>query len=169
MKNEFHIMNLTPKGWHAKIGRFFENVRPHLHQPSGRFESSEAFGPEITKSASDILIREADFAFPETTIDHLNTEAHNMTAIFLVSHPRETPLPRSLDENIPDEWNYGGVISKVIVEEREHFMKSIALLNEHIANLEKVQKRGPSERNFWNAIKSLTRPAGWSVDRPASH
>jgi 2-polyprenyl-3-methyl-5-hydroxy-6-metoxy-1,4-benzoquinol methylase len=29
IKNEFHVTNLTPRGWYSKISRFFENVACH--------------------------------------------------------------------------------------------------------------------------------------------
>jgi arylsulfatase A-like enzyme len=100
-----------------------------------RFESSEAFGPEIAKPAGEILIREHDFIFPETTVDDLNSQPHNMTAVFIADSPRAESLQRSPDENIPDHWHYGTVVAKVIAEEREHFMKSIRALDDHIAEL----------------------------------
>jgi SAM-dependent methyltransferase len=128
IKNPFHITNLTPRGWHAKIGRFFDQVQPRLHRPGGRFASSVMFEPELTKSPAEIQIRQADFDFPETDIDDLNTQAHNMTAVFIVSSPRISVRPPSAAEDLPRDWYHGALVGEIIAEEREHFERIIASL-----------------------------------------
>jgi SAM-dependent methyltransferase len=105
IKNEFHVTNLTPRGWYSKISRFFENVACHQHRPGGRFEREAEY-------------RERDFIFPETSLDDMNTQADNMTAIFVATMPRETPLPYDPAQEIPYDWRYGAIVASVIAEER---------------------------------------------------
>jgi SAM-dependent methyltransferase len=137
IKNVFHVMNLTPQGWENKIRRFFSRIECRIHRPGGKFETPEAYSPELTKSADDILIREHDFIFPVTTIADLDKQQNNMTAIFLASHARDQILPPHLNEQIPADWHYGSVVAKVITEERKHFTQSIRLLDAHIEELNK--------------------------------
>lgn len=128
-------MNLTPLGWYTKLGRFFHSIQPRLHRPGGEFSTPEIYEPELTKAPTDIQIRQSDFIFPETDIEDLNSQNHNMTAVFIVSGARDTVLPPSPGEDLPRDWHYGSLVGEIIAEERAHFEGIIAALNTQLSQI----------------------------------
>lgn len=119
LQNVFHVTNLTPWGWHSKINRYFENLRCFIHRATGIFADHQRNMEEISRPLEDVTIRETDFSFVETTINHLNSEENNITAVLVASRPRNQILQPTVDEQIPYEWFSGQIISRLIAKERE--------------------------------------------------
>jgi 2-polyprenyl-3-methyl-5-hydroxy-6-metoxy-1,4-benzoquinol methylase len=142
LKNEFHVTNLIPLGWHTKISRFFRDVRCFLHLPDANC---------INKGSGDFIPSETSFLYQECTIGELNASPFNITAIFVASTPREKVLPGFFEEQqIPDSWHYGKLIAQAVRESRETFGASlraqIEALQEALVRAE--QRATESERHI---------------------
>jgi SAM-dependent methyltransferase len=119
IRNVFHITNLTPLGWFAKLARHFSVVRSFRHWPCGVFAPEERVLADIPLPADHTTIRETDFALEEMPIDRLNTLPQNIGAVFIAEQPLNRALPESVLEFVPQEWCAGAIVSKVIQSERE--------------------------------------------------
>ncbi len=119
IKNVFHAMNLTPKGWYHKLARYFEHVECHLHQHNAEWVDPQKHMKEFGRPANEVTIREIDFIFPKASLAILNQERSNITAAFVARTPRREILASSPEEHIiPYQWHYGSIIAEVIKEER---------------------------------------------------
>jgi len=134
LKNIFHVMNLTPAGWQAKLERFFGKVESFAHLPSGKFTDPKVLAAELKLPADQGTIRETDFSFPPTPMAEFVPTLPTWTALYLAREPRAQVLPPTLAEHIPAGWHYGTVIADVIKSERaeaEAGRKEIAHLAQH--------------------------------------
>lgn len=118
LRNIYHVTNLTPLGWHTKIGRFFAEVQPYHHGMTPPFDTHEALQGQFALGGA-ATIRPADFTFTPTDIATLNGNPYNITAIFVARQPRATALPPSLDEELPREWHAGTVYARILAAEME--------------------------------------------------
>lgn len=114
IENEFHVHHIPPTAWHAKLSRFFEMVQCHAHYGVGRFSTIEALSREAALPDGETAMRETDFAFPEIAADRLLTERSSASAIYVCRAPRSKPLPASLTERTPPEWQEGAAAARVI-------------------------------------------------------
>lgn len=113
MANEFHVHHIPPTAWRAKLHRFFEEVQCHGHFGAGRFASSEAIVREAALPERQGSMRETDFTFPPVEAERLMM-GDSVSAIFVCRHPRTEPLPASLTERTPPEWQEGAAAARVI-------------------------------------------------------
>lgn len=118
IRNVHHVTNLTPLGWHTKIGRYFGAVDCHRHAATGRFADPRRIQAELAAGPGETTVRESDFTFPACTLDELNTRTDNITAIFLAREPRAAALPESDAERLPANWHLGTIVSRVVQAER---------------------------------------------------
>lgn len=100
LENPYHINNLTPPAWIAKMRRFFESAQGYRHwlEPEWLTPANEqAFRNDM---------REHHFTFTERSDAEMMTEIKTMTTIVVARKPRSKPLPKSPDEMAyPAEWN----------------------------------------------------------------
>lgn len=93
-KNLYHINNIPPSAWVAKLGRFFHEVRVFRHWVV----------PERLDAAGEIVRTDPapdDFVFTEIATPDVTT----ITSVFLALRPRETVLPADPEaERCPAAW-----------------------------------------------------------------
>ena len=117
IRSPFHVHHIPPTAWHAKLSRFFSTVHCHKHIGAGIWSDDARMLAESTAPAEQVTIRETDFAFPEVTIDELNTPP-GITAIFVCRMPRAEPGPETLAERTPAAWREGTAAAQAIAELR---------------------------------------------------
>jgi SAM-dependent methyltransferase len=93
-RNIFHVTNIPPRSWAAKLARGFHEVRQYRHWVVPRLITSTG---DLDREAA----RQGDFTFA-TTEDH---DIRTITAIFVARRPRRPPLavPQA-DEGCPPAW-----------------------------------------------------------------
>lgn len=134
LKNVFHVMNLTPAGWQAKLERFFEKVECYAHFSGGRFADPAIRNAEWKLPPEEVTMRETDFVFPPTRATDFAPTLETWTALYVAREPRSEALPQTLAEQIPAAWHYGSLVADVIKAERaeaEACRKEIAHLTQH--------------------------------------
>jgi SAM-dependent methyltransferase len=99
LANRYHVNNLTPLGWFAKLGRFFHTVQGYRHWVKPCWVGNDGTPKDRTLTAEETSIREADFTFEEMSIEELNSCTHNVTAVFVAREPRGSPLPARVEES----------------------------------------------------------------------
>lgn len=93
-RNIFHINNVPPWAWQAKLGRHFESVQRHRHwvrpakvRPDGAIDRSDT--------------QPDDFLFTAAG----DRDEPTITAVFVAAQPRRPPLPAApAAESCPAEW-----------------------------------------------------------------
>jgi len=116
-RNPFHVTNLTPLNWHAKLSRFFESVECFRHWVKPEFEGADGMPVGLNAPAERTVIRENDFAFQVRSPEGLMAETHAITAVFAVRGPRIVFCEPTLAEELPREWHVGKLTAQVLVEE----------------------------------------------------
>lgn len=99
LANPYHVNNLMPLGWFTKLGRFFHTVQGYRHWVKPERVAEDGTPKDMTLSAEEVSIREADFTFEEMSLEPLNSCTHNITAVFIARKPREGPLPARPEES----------------------------------------------------------------------
>ena len=113
--NHFHVHHLPPGAWHAKLQRFFSEVRCYAHYGLGEFASKEREREEIATPPDRVTIRETDFEFPESEPGSLQ---NSITAVFVCRGPRSDHGAETLSERTPSVWREGEVAARTIAAER---------------------------------------------------
>lgn len=93
-RNIFHVTNIPPRAWLAKLGRYFHDVRWYRHWVV----------PRLVKADGDID-REAAGAGDFTFAPQDDEQARTITAIFVASRPRRPPIAEpGAGECCPPAW-----------------------------------------------------------------
>ena len=114
MTNAFHVHHIPPAAWAAKLQRFFTEVRCHAHTGAGAFAEWAQLLAEWPLPPDQVTIREADFAFPETTPDAMAASGETITALFVCRGRRVPPGPETLAERTPAAWQEGAAAARLI-------------------------------------------------------
>jgi SAM-dependent methyltransferase len=125
--NPFHVHHIPPVAWHAKLNRFFQDVRCYAHRHGGEFASKEREQEQVAASMETCRIRETDFIFPE---DDSSSLQDTITAIFVCRAPRAEPGPETLIERAPAIWREGEAAARALraqkftVSDLQHVLES---------------------------------------------
>ncbi len=116
-RNPFHVNNLTPTNWYAKLSRYFDEVKCFRHWVAPAFQGPDRMPTGIGLPASQTTIREGDFVFQEMSAEELHAETRTITALFSVRQPRQVFGEPSLAEELPRDWHVGKLCAQVMLEE----------------------------------------------------
>ena len=98
LQNPYHLTNITPRQWLAKVRRHFHHARGFRH-----WVEPEHIGPD-RQPIQDRPIREGNFTFTEKSDDEMMLQA-TITTVVVARGPRSRPLPAAADEHTPPpEW-----------------------------------------------------------------
>lgn len=123
-KNIFHIHNIPPWAWAAKLRRYFHDVAVYRHWV--RPERLAADGGIVREDP-----RGDDFVFEPAGAPAPGRCVETITAIFVASGPRRPPLePATRAEQCPEEWR----AAKVEADARQEMVVD---LKRHIAEVER--------------------------------
>jgi 2-polyprenyl-3-methyl-5-hydroxy-6-metoxy-1,4-benzoquinol methylase len=114
MRNPYHVTHLPPKGWLAKLGRYFYAVQGFRHWVAPEWVGLNRFPIEMGLAANETRIRETDFRFISASAEELNAEAYNICLVTLSCVPRQIVLEPVFDESsFPDEWNVAEIKTRI--------------------------------------------------------
>jgi len=117
IRNIFHVTNLTPKGWGAKISRYFDHVVAFRHWEKGEEGGWPAICAKMSEPPDPTTRKETNFFLEEMSLDALNEHADVLNAVFVASQPRAAELSPRLEEHIPQNWAEGAIQARVRAEE----------------------------------------------------
>lgn len=148
-RNIFHVNNIPPAAWVAKLGRFFETVRRHRHWvrpekllPTGDIERSAARTTDFLFSAAGPL--------DEPTI----------TAIFVAGRPRRPPRAATPEaEACPAEWR----ADKVEADARQKMVTDLKRQLGEIVDWAATNRASGVDAGF--IIDSICRQLAFLTDR----
>jgi SAM-dependent methyltransferase len=99
LDNPYHINNITPPSWLAKVRRCFGHAQGYRH-----WVEPEWIGKGGEPVFSD-EIRENNFTLTERSDEAMMTEVRTIGTIIVARDPRRHPLPRTADElGYPAHW-----------------------------------------------------------------
>jgi len=153
IRNHHHVHHLPPAAWHAKLSRFFADIRCHGHQAIGHWNNQEVQSAEIARWTNEVTIRETDFEFPEVALTDLN-RWQCITAVFVCRQPRSVALVETLAERTPSEWHEAALAARVIAEEKARHER---------ADFDKGQEIG----RLRDEIAMLRGSTAWRLTQPA--
>ena len=114
MRNPYHVTHLPPKGWLAKLGRYFYAVQGFRHWVAPEWVEVNGFPREMGLPAEETRIRETDFRFISAPAEELNCQAYNICLVSLAAVPRNVILEPAFDESsFPEQWNVADIKARV--------------------------------------------------------
>jgi len=167
IRNHHHVHHLPPAAWHAKLFRFFAEIRCHGHQAVGHWNSLEVQTAEISRWTNEVTIRETDFEFPEVEIAELN-RWQCITSVFVCRQPRSVALAETFAERTPYEWHEATLAARIIAEEKVKREEEKVKRKEEKARHERayLDKSREIDR-LRDEIAMLRGSTAWRVTQPA--
>ena len=100
LENRYHVNNITPKAWAAKLERFFGRAQGYRHWVRPEWVAEDG------GCRADDAIRAEDFVFTEQTPDQMMAQPRTITTVFVCHDPRPSSLPRTAAETAyPADWD----------------------------------------------------------------
>lgn len=93
LRNPYHINNLPPAAWAAKLERFFEHIVGYRHGMDERWIGPDGMPIDLFLDPEDTRARETDFTFIPSNLADLNQRQDNITFVAVATTPRKQPLP----------------------------------------------------------------------------
>jgi 2-polyprenyl-3-methyl-5-hydroxy-6-metoxy-1,4-benzoquinol methylase len=166
--HHWHVHHIPPIAWHAKLSRFFSEVRCYGHLGSGEFADLHRLFQEMALPPGQGTIRETDFIFPEADAAEMGD---TITAIFVCRNARAMPEAETLLERTPSAWREGEIAARVIAHEREIVRR--LLLDVEVSQTLAAKERKRAEQaeatvvHLSAQVAALNASTSWRLTAPA--